>query len=158
MKRIFLSIFLSTAFLSGIRTVALSQTTETFESVASGVSFFTSNGVNFTLLPSGQFANDASLPGYGYSSSNKFIDNYGVGVTSLQIKSATSFTVKNMYFYPASDTEGSSNQTVGVNVTFTGKLAGSVKFTFSPPASAHRPCAWAWHRRELAGRKTSRQK
>jgi hypothetical protein len=110
-----------------------SQTTETFESFATGATSFTSGGALFTMTPSG-FGVDA-LTGYGYNSSNKFIDNYSVIPNPCQLKSASLFTVKSLYLYPSADANGNTNQTAGVNVTFTGKLNGTARFTYSPPSS-----------------------
>jgi hypothetical protein len=110
-----------------------SQTTETFESFALNATSFTSGGVLFTMTPSG-FIVDV-LAGYGFNSSNKFIDNYSVIPNPCQIKSASPFTVKSLYLYPSADANGNTNQTAGVNVTFAGKLSGTTRFTYSPPSS-----------------------
>ena len=111
---------------------------EGFESLAVNSTSFTSSGRNFSLTPSGNKV--SQLTGYGYLSSNKFIDNFvspsGPNPNPCQIKCTNgTFYAKSLYLYPSTFTDGNSNTTSGVNVSFIGKLAGAGQFTYSPPAS-----------------------
>ena len=123
------------ALLYSIQNI-VAQTTETFESFTAGVSSFISIGITFNLIPTGQFIVD-ELTGYGYLSSNKFLDNFGASATTCQLKSASNatFNIKSLYLYPSTYATGDYNQTSGVDVTFTGILAGTTKFTYTPPSA-----------------------
>ncbi|OFX25921.1 MAG: hypothetical protein A2041_03090 [Bacteroidetes bacterium GWA2_31_9b] len=118
------------------------QTTETFESFSLGASSFTSSSVPFTLNPSSGFKVDV-YSGYGYLSSNNFIDNLTSNTNPCQIKSTSTFSVKSLYLYPSTYAGGDYNQTSSVNVTFTGKLASVTKFTYSPPSSDFASASWS---------------
>lgn len=115
------------------------QITETFETRAMGASSF-SNGIFTTnLTPSASFK-IATLPGnYGYLSSANFIENTNASPCSL--KATSTFRVSSLYLYPSSDS-GSSNQTVGVDVIFRGKLANVIQFSYTPPASNFTAASW----------------
>ncbi|NVO10329.1 MAG: T9SS type A sorting domain-containing protein [Bacteroidales bacterium] len=121
---------------------ASAQTTETFESFSMGATSFTSGGTPFTLNPSSGFKVDV-YSGYGYLSSNNYIDNLTSNTNPCQIKSTSTFSVKSLYLYPSTYAGGDYNQTAGVNVTFTGKLASVTKFTYSPPASDFASASWS---------------
>jgi len=118
-------------------TGASAQTTETFGPQPCSMDYFWSNwhdpsSVRFTI-EGGSYIH--CLAFHGYLNSNAFIDNYNVSISSCKIKSTSTFSVKSLYLYPSDDLGGSTNQTSGVNVTLTGKLAGTTKFTYSPPSS-----------------------
>ena len=125
-------------FLTG----ASAQTTETFESFSLNATSFMSNSVPFTLNPSSGFKVEV-FAGYGYLSSNNYIDNLTSNSNPCQIKSTSTFSVKSLYLYPSAEVGGNTNQTSGVSVTFTGKLGGTTKFTYSPPSSDFASASWS---------------
>jgi len=117
---------------------AADPTTETFEACTTGDTSFTSGGVTFSLAPSDGFKVHYLVfdgHGCGYGSSSYFIDNNNYSATSFSISSASVFSVKSLYLYPSTSGTGDSNQTSDVGVTFTGKLSGTTKFTYSPDSS-----------------------
>jgi uncharacterized repeat protein (TIGR02543 family) len=134
MKRFACAFIVTIGTLIGSQATVLGQTTEIFESFTPGATSFTSGSVPFTLTPSSGFS-VAKWDGWGYLSSNQYIDNLTSNSNPCQIKSTTVFTAKSLYLYPSIYTAGNFNQTTNVNVTFTGKLAGVTKFTYTPPAT-----------------------
>ncbi len=140
-KRFYGFILLLCINLFLLRSVS-AQTTETFESFSLGTTSFTSGSVPFTLNPSSGFKVNVYNT-YGYLSSNNFIDNITGNPNPCQIKSTSTFCVKSLYLYPSTYVGGDANQTVGVNVTFTGKLANVTKFTYSPPSTDFAGASWS---------------
>ena len=110
--------------------LVLSQTTQTFEGSTVGNSTFISGTFTGNLSPTSTHK-IGTIPGYGYLSSDKFIESTSANGT---ISSTTTFKVASLYLYPSTD-GGNNNQTVGVSVTLTGKLGGVNQFVYTPPSS-----------------------
>lgn len=113
--------------------IGYAQVTETFESATVNSNSFTNGAFTANLTPTGVSGFIVqTLTGYGYNSSNKFIEY--ISANPCSITSTTTFKVGSLYLYPSTD-GGNSNQTASVLVTFTGKLGGATQFTYTPPAS-----------------------
>jgi alpha-tubulin suppressor-like RCC1 family protein len=115
--------------------VPLTGAIENFEDETAATSVFTNTNIgafNATITPSSTFKVGV-LSSFGHNNSNKFIE-VTPGTTGSIVSTTQKFKVNGLYLYPSTD-GGNSNQTAGVNVTFTGKLGGVTKFTYTPPAS-----------------------
>ncbi|MBO9584289.1 MAG: T9SS type A sorting domain-containing protein [Flavobacterium sp.] len=136
MKKLYLSLM----FLIFAIPKIYSQTTETFESIQTGISSFSSNGKTFVLTSSTTYGFVTASPAgnYGYNGSAKYIQvNDGLnqetmGQTGIISCSSGNFKINNFWIYVS----GNSAQNPGVtfnsapgSITFRGKLAGSTVFT-----------------------------
>nr|MCU0421996.1 hypothetical protein [Bacteroidia bacterium] len=121
--------------------VIFAQVTETFETATVSSNSFTNGTFTGNLTPTGTTGFIVqTFVGYGFNSSNRFLEH--ASPNACAITSTTTFRVGSLYLYPSSD-GGSTNQTMNVSVTFTGKLGGVTQFTYTPPAADFTAALWS---------------